>query len=88
VIAAIVDTPLGGGDSVMAERVVFGRLMRVGTRRAEETRIFVVAEPEPVAAAAILRAEFGRDIETEDLGRVTAALLTALNLEPGEVTEA
>jgi len=71
----------------MAKRLAFGRLIRVGFPRGGETTIYVVAEEEPVAAAAILRAELGRSIETEDLGRVTASLLARLNLPPDGIAK-
>jgi hypothetical protein len=65
--------------------VLFGRLIRVGDRRAESGAVYVVAEADPVKAADIIRNNVaGPHVELEDLGRVNAKLLDALALKPGE----
>jgi len=71
----------------MTEATIFARLIRVGDRRAGHTTIYVVAHMGPVSAMAIMRAKLGHEVETEDLGRVSGALLTALNLAPGEIAK-
>jgi hypothetical protein len=67
--------------------VKFGRLIRVGMHRSDlAATMYVVAEPEPNRAIAILRVKLGlsETAEFEDLGRVTDALLSALKLREGQ----
>jgi hypothetical protein len=67
--------------------VLFGRLIRVGNRRAEADTVYVVAEADPAKAADIIRNNVaGPHAELEDLGRVNAKLLEALSLKPGQFT--
>jgi hypothetical protein len=64
----------------------FGRLIRVSKHRSDQTAVvYVVAEPEPDKAIAIVRKQAGNPgDDVEDLGRVTDTLLSALNLSPGQ----
>jgi len=67
--------------------MLFGRLIRVGDRRAGSDVVYVVAESDPVKAAEIIRNNVaGPNVDLEDLGRVTAKLLEALALQPGQFT--
>jgi hypothetical protein len=67
--------------------MLFGRLIRVGDRRAGSDVVYVVAEADPTKAAEIIRNNVtGPGVELEDLGRVTAKLLEALALQPGQFT--
>jgi hypothetical protein len=70
--------------------MTFGRLLRIGTRRGDpDAVVYVVAESEPAKAIEILRKGEGQPgHEIEDLGRVTAGLLVALNVKDGEYTKA
>jgi hypothetical protein len=71
----------------MSGAMGFGRLIRVGTHRGDPNAIvYVIAEADPIVATSILKAKLNlpESTETEDLGRVTDALLTALNLNHGE----
>jgi hypothetical protein len=62
----------------------FGRLIKVGRFRGDpEAVIYVVAEADPVAAMDLVRVKAEAAHDLEDLGRVTSALLEALNLPPG-----
>ena len=62
------------------------RLFRARARRGEnEIAIYVVAEAEFQRAVNILKTAFPRSYEDyDDLGRVTAALLSALGLQMGQ----
>ena len=62
-----------------------GRLIRVRAYRADpEATIYVVAEPDVEKAINILKTALVRPSdEYEDLGRVSAALLNTLSLQPG-----
>jgi hypothetical protein len=63
--------------------VLFGRLVRVGKR--EAGTVYVVAEADPATAMEIIRNNVaGPHVELEDLGRVSASLLKALALQPGQ----
>lgn len=65
--------------------VVFGRLIRVGDRRAGSDTVYVVAEADFAKAADIIRNNVaGPHVQVEDLGRVTDKLLDALALKAGE----
>jgi hypothetical protein len=67
--------------------VLFGRLVRVGTLDAGT--VYVVAESEPAKALEIVRNNVaGPNVEIEDLGRVSANLLKALALQPGQFIRA
>jgi hypothetical protein len=67
--------------------MLFGRLIRVGDRRAGSDVVYVVAEADPAKAAEIIRKNVaGPNVDLEDLGRVTAKLLEALALKPGQFT--
>jgi hypothetical protein len=63
-----------------------GRLIRVRTHRRDPNfAIYAVAEAEIQKAIDILKIALARpNDEYQDLGRVTDALLTALNLQPGQ----
>ena len=65
-----------------------GRLIRIRTHRSDAAAvIYVVAEPEREKAIAILKHALSRpEDEYEDLGRVTDTVLTALALQPGQIT--
>jgi hypothetical protein len=78
------DWPAAGVRSIV---VLFGRLIRLGNRRIGPDLVYVVAEIEPVKALEIIRQNVaGPHVELEDLGRVSAKLLDALGLKPGEFT--
>jgi hypothetical protein len=64
----------------------FGRMIRIKNRRGDpDAVVYVVAEPDPAKAAAILTAAgAGQGDDIEDLGRVTDTLLGALALQPGQ----
>jgi hypothetical protein len=70
--------------------MTFGRLLRIGTHRGDpHAVVYVVAESDAEKATEIVRngeAKAGHEIE--DLGRVSAELLVALNLKDGEYTRA
>ncbi len=62
-----------------------GRLIRVSQYRRDPNAIaYIVAIAESVRAVDLIRSKFGGVGDTiEDLGRVSGALLMALNLESG-----
>jgi hypothetical protein len=63
-----------------------GRLIRVRKYRGDpQATAYLVAAPEKAAATTFLRGKVASaDDEIEDLGRVSAALITAMRLGPGE----
>jgi hypothetical protein len=63
-----------------------GRLIRVSKYRGDpRATAYLVAVPEKTAATDSLRGKVASaDDEIEDLGRVSAALITAMRLGPGE----
>jgi hypothetical protein len=66
----------------------FGRLVRISNGRGDPNAlIYVVAVADPKEAVDIVQKRFGPAVESEDLGRVTDALLTALGLKPGEIAK-
>jgi hypothetical protein len=69
--------------------MLFGRLIKVSKFRSDpEAAIYAVAEADPEKAIRLVKLKLpGGGWECEDVGRVTAALLTALNLKPGEVAK-
>jgi hypothetical protein len=68
-------------------RLFFGRLIRVGDRRAGPDVVYVVAEADPEQAMEIIRRNVtGPGVELEDLGRVNEGLLRALGLQQGQFT--
>jgi hypothetical protein len=69
--------------------MLFGRLIKVSKFRGDpEATIYAVAESDPEKAIRLVRLKLpGGGLEYEDLGRVTGALLTALNLKAGEVAK-
>jgi hypothetical protein len=68
--------------------MAFGRLVRIGNGRGDPNAlIYVVAVADPKEALDIVQKKFGRATECEDLGRVTNALLAALELKPGEIAK-
>ncbi len=64
----------------------YGRLIRVSKRRGDPNAVaYVVAVPDPAKAIDLIRNEVGTlDDEVDDLGRVSDALLNALNLASGK----
>lgn len=69
--------------------MLFGRLIKVTKFRGDpEATIYAVAEPDREKAIRLVRLKLpGGGREYEDLGRVTGALLMALNLEPGAIAK-
>ncbi len=67
-----------------------GRLIRVGKYRGDPNAVaYIVALLDPVAAIDLIRKKAAApDDLIEDVGRVSDALLTALNLLPGDFTYA
>jgi hypothetical protein len=76
-------------DASIVPRMSFGRLIRVGNRRDENNvAIYVVAEYDAQKAIRIVQRKLGdTTTETEDLGRVSEGLLTALGLKSGEIAK-
>ncbi len=65
----------------------FGRLIRVKSWRSNpaDAVVYVVAESDPAKAMDILKAAgLSHEADLEDVGRVTAPLLNALALKPGQ----
>jgi hypothetical protein len=76
-------------DASIVPCMSFGRLIRVGNRRDENNvAIYVVAEYDAQKAIRIVQRKLGdTTTETEDLGRVSEGLLTALGLKSGEIAK-
>lgn len=67
-----------------------GRLIRVSKFAGDTASVsYVVAEPDKARAMAIIRTKIGNpEYVFEDLGRVSAALLNAMKIEPGDFVRA
>jgi hypothetical protein len=65
-----------------------GRLIRVKNFRGDpDAVVYAVAEPDPARAVEILKnAGLPSDADFEDLGRISNALMKALDLKPGPFT--
>jgi len=67
-----------------------GRLIRVGKYRGDPNAVaYIVALPDPATAIDLIwKKAASPDDLIDDVGRVSDALLTALNLLPGDFTRA